>query len=180
MRRIELEEGHVIGNEQGEAIYILKPGESVAILNAGDRILRRDDLLNPERLVPIKMRFGKINPKAVVDWGMKYPMILLLLPYVQYQTGKLVYRNGVTINRTNLSKAVGLSRSTVDRQLKGLMEEDVIKGVRNGRDTIFYINPYVVHIGSKVRQSLVDLFKDTKYRDNYERMLKKGRDDSDV
>jgi len=175
MRRVDLNEAGCIGNQNGEAIYILKEGESVAVLEAGDRILRRDAIYNPDKLSKVKMRFVKFNPSAPKEWGMKYPLILVLLDYIQYQTGKLVYRNGVTINRRNLSKVCGVSPSTVDRQLKGLMEEDVIKAVKNGRDTVFYINPYVVHVGPKVHGSLLELFKASRYREMYEKTLERNK-----
>ncbi len=171
MRRVNLDEVSCLGNNRGEAVYVLKEGESVALLERGDRILRRDSIFNPDKLCSVKMRFAKINPSAPREWGMKYPLFLILLDYVQYQTGKLVYRNGVAINRRNLAKACGVSNSTVDRQLKGLIEEDIVKPVKDGRDTIFYINPYVVHVGKKVQASLIELFKDSRYKDTYERTL---------
>ena len=175
MRRIDLDEAGCIGNQNGEAIYILKEGESVAILNTVDRILRRDAIYNPDKLSKVKMRFVKFNPSAPKEWGMKYPLILVLLDYIQYQTGKLVYRNGVTINRTNLAKVCGVSPSTIDRQLKGLIEEDVIKPVKDGRDTIFYVNPYVVHVGPKVQNSLLELFSGSRYKDTYEKTLERKK-----
>lgn len=158
-------------DDDGVVVGELREGETVAILQTGDRILRKNNIESYDNQVAIKMRFGKVNLRVFGKIAAKYPLFLLMLDYVAYQSGKLMFKNGVTINRRNLAKACGVSNATVDRQLKGLIEEDVIKSVKDGRDSVFFVNPYVFHIGKKVNYSLYELFKDTAYRENYERRL---------
>lgn len=172
MREINLDEAGCIGNKNGEAIYVLKEGETVAVLNVGDTILRRNGLIKSDKLVSIDMRFTKTNQLVYGKLAYKYPLLNLLMEYIQYQTGKLVYRNNVTLNRKNLAKVCGISSATINRQLKGLIEEDVIKVAKEGRNSVFFMNPYVVHVGKKVYESLVEMFSDTKYRKTYSKMIR--------
>jgi len=171
MKKFDIDKATYIADENGEIIKELSDSESLAILNVGDRILRRGKIEDLKKLVPIKMRFGKINMRAFGMICRKYPIFANMIEYVGYQTGKLSYRNGVLINRTNLAKACGVSSATVDRQIKGLIKDDVIKIVKDGRNSVFYVNPYIIHIGKCVYQSLVDMFRDTIYKKNYEKTL---------
>lgn len=171
MKKIDLDKAGCIGDKNGEAIYVLKEGESVAVLNYGDMVFRRNGEIKSDKLVSIDMRFTKTNQMVYGRLAYKYPLLNLLMEYIQYQTGKLVYRNNVAINRKNLAKVCEISPATVNRQLKGLIEEDVIKIAKEGRNSIFFMNPYVVHVGKKVYESLVEMFKETKYKQTYQKMI---------
>lgn len=164
-------------NSNGEVIEEIPIGKTLTYLNEGDKVFRNDGIEGIEKTVAIKMRFAKVNLKVFWELCHKYPILTKMLEYLQYQTGKLVYRNGVTINRKNLARACGVTKGTITRQIKGLIEEDVIKIVKNGRDSIFYVNPYIAHIGKKVNYSLYVLFKDTIYKKKYDKTLEGEKDD---
>lgn len=171
------EEELYLVNSTGEVIEKIPHGKVLTYLDEGDKVFRKDCIEGAERTVAIKMRFAKVNPVVFWDIISKYPIFAKMLNYLQYQSGKLVFRNGVTINRRNLAKACGVSSATVDRQLKGLMNEDIIKTIKDGRDVIFYVNPYIVHIGKKINYSLYMLFKETLYRKNYDKTMSGDKDD---
>lgn len=177
MKRLDLSSAGCIGDNNGQAIYVLKEGEQVAIVQKGDILLRKGKIEDFEHLTKINMKFVKVNPYAFEEIGYKYPLLSILIKYTQYQTGKLVYRNGAIVTRRNLVRVCKLSQSTVDRQIRGLIEEDVIKLVRDKKEAIYFMNPYVAHSGKKVTESLLELFRNTKFKDSYEETRKGDKDD---
>lgn len=164
----KLEKVLYVVTEDGEILDSVSSDETIAKLRAGDRILRKD-AINPEnKMVEIKMHFIKVNTDYFGSVITKHPLIGRLLKYIEYQTGRLVFANGVTINRRNLAKACGVSRNTIDRHLKEMLEDDILKVVKDGRDNVFFFNPWLAHSGTKVTNSLYEMFKDTMYRDTRE------------
>ena len=168
----KLEKVLYVVTEEGEIVDSVSSDETIAKLRTGDRILRRDAIHPENKMVEIKMHFIKVNTEYFGDVVMKHPLIGKLLKYIEYQTGRLVFTNGVTINRKNLAKACGVSKNTINIHLNGLLEDDVLKIIKDGRDNVFFFNPWLAHSGSKVTQSLYDMFKDTMYRDTREEKKK--------
>ena len=162
----KLEKMLYIVTEDGEIVDSVSSDETVAKLKVGDRILRRDAIIPESKMVDLKMRFIKVNPDWFGSVATKNPPICNLLPYIEYQTGRLVFDNGVTINRRNLARACGVSRNTIDRRLRGWLEDDILKVVKDGRDNVFFFNPYLAHSGAKITYSLNELFKNTMYKDS--------------
>jgi hypothetical protein len=158
------EEPMFLVKESGEVVQQVPRGQIFTCLNEGDRVFRKDGVENIEKSAPVNMRFGKINLKELAKIGHKYPIFLDISDYVQYGTGKLVFRNGLPVHRSDLPRICNVSKNTIDRQLKGLMKDDVIKSVRDDKKIIYFMNPYVLHLGTNMRQSLLDLFADTEYK----------------
>ena len=48
--------------------------------------------------------------------------------------------------------------ATVNRQLIGLISDDIIKPVKENGKTVYYMNPYVVHLGKKINLSTYEIF----------------------
>ena len=166
------EEYYLVRKDTSEIVDESNVDEVFVKLRAGDVVLRKEGLEERTKLVSINMRFGKVNLNVLWDICRKYPIFFKMIEYLQYQSGKLTFSNGREINRRNLCELCNLSHNTVDRQIKGLIEEDIIKTVKNGRSIIFYVNPYVVHIGSTVYESLRDMFKDSIYKKNCAKLTK--------
>ena len=163
--------GYIVDNN-GVIIRNVGNIDNLYEVEEGDRILRRKNLDEIDKQVEIKMRFAKVNYVVYGDIAYKYPVFLKMLKFIGYRSGKLMYRNGYPVNRRNLAKVCGVSSATINRQLKGLIDDDVIKVVREGRNAAYFVNPYVVHLGKKVNFSLYDMFKDSVYRDNYEKTIR--------
>ena len=164
------EEEMFLVTSNGEVVRKINEGEIFTCLEEGDRVFRKDKVENIDKSSPVNMRFGKINLRELSNIGHRYPIFLDLALYVQYGTGKLVFRNGLPITRESMPRICNVSIATINRQLKGLMHEDVIKSVRDGKNMIYFMNPYILHLGAKVRQSLLDLFLDTNYKRTCEKM----------
>jgi hypothetical protein len=158
-------------DETGEVIETLSDESTYVKVDAGDRVLRKNSIDSYEEMITIPMRFLKVNFKVFGKICLKYPIMLSLLEYIQYQTGKLVYRNGRLVKRKDLPRICEVSSATIDRQLKGLMKDDVIKSQKEDNTTVYYINPFVVHFGKQIYECSFKLFKDSIYRENYEELL---------
>ena len=74
---------------------------------------------------------------------------------------KLEYKNGKPVRMKDLPKLSGLSETTVKKQIKGLLEDDVIRKIRDKkeRQTYIVVNPFIVYIGRKIYLSLYEEFK---------------------
>ena len=166
-----LEEICYLVNKDGEVIKEVSNPDNYVEMYEGDRLLRKSSLESFDKRVEIKMRFAKVNYVVFSDICNKYSIFCKLIPYIGYNTGKLRYRNGNKIRRKDLAKICGVSSITIDRQLKGLMRDDVIKSVKDNDGLNYYVNPYVVHLGKKINSFTYNLFKDTIYRTEYEAML---------
>lgn len=158
-------------DETGEVIETLSDDSNYVKLEIGDRVLRKNSIDSYEEMTKIPMRFKKINDSVFGDICLKYPLMLYLIKYIQYQSGRLVYRNGKNVRRKDISKICGLSKATIDRQMKGLMRDDVIKSQNEDGVIVYYVNPFVIHFGREIYKSSFDMFKDSIYRENYEEIL---------
>ena len=167
----KLEKMLYIVNEDGEIIDTVSSDETVAKLQVGDRVIRKDGTRG-EKMVSIKMQFGKVNPLALASMS-KNKVLPLILEYMEYETGRLVHSNGLPIKRKNLPKVCGLSRNTVDKYLKELIDNETIKIVKGGRDDVFYVNPYVAHAGPRVNLSLYEMFKNSRWAEQCRKMIKR-------
>lgn len=162
-------------DENGEILdETSEDGEVFTKLTIGDRVYRKSGEEETPRLRTIDMRFVKVNIHEIGRIGRKYPIFLRMIEYIQYQSNKLAFSNGKPINRQNLARVCGVCKNTVDTQLRGLIKEDVIKGVKDGRNCIYYVNPYIAHFGKQVYESVEKMFSSTIYKENRERLLGKG------
>lgn len=155
---------YLVRKDTSEVVDENKFDETFVKIRAGDIILRKDGLSNKPKLSKVNMRYGKMNLDTLWYIHSKYPIFFKMIQYLQYQSGKLSFNNGKDVNKKHLSKLCNLSKNTIDKQIKGLIEEDIIKGVKNGRSVVYFVNPYVVHIGSQVHDSLIEMFKDSSYK----------------
>ena len=172
MMMSNLQETYYLVNDDGEVIDKADGNEVFTKLQIGDRVLRKNSIEKIEKAIPLDMRFMKMNYYPFREISSKYSIFIRIIEYLQYETGKIVFRNGNMINRKTLLKLCGVSKNTFDKQMNGLIKDDAIKSVRDGKNVIYFVNPYIVHIGKKMSLSLYDLFKNTQYKRTYERTLK--------
>lgn len=163
---------YLVRKDTSEVVDENNPDEMFVKVRTGDVILRKEGIENKVKLSPINMQFGKTNLSVLWDISQKYPIFFKMVDYLQYQTGKVVFCNGKEINRKNLIKLTGLSKNTVDKQLRDLQKDDLIKSVKNGREVIYYVNPYIVHKGSLVHDELKEMFRNSIYKKNCPKTVK--------
>lgn len=154
-----------ITDEYGTVLDTIEPTENFVKINDGDRILRKGAIEYLKETTEIKYHFIKVNPVAYSQISTKYPIINNLIQYVGYMDGILSYKNGRFIKLKDISAICNVSESTAKRQIKGLMQDDVIHKVRDEKihQTYLMINPWVVYIGKRIYTSLYDEFKMSKW-----------------
>lgn len=161
-------------NEEGEIIDKIESSDKYVKLSDGDKVVRKGVLQYLNDTVDIKYRFVKINPHVYGEIAKKYPIINKLIKYLGYMDGILSYKNGKKIKMKDIPKICEVSESTAKRQIKGLLECDVIhkKRDKKERQTYLIMNPYVAYIGRKIYLSLYEEFKLSEYRNKCEEWSK--------
>ena len=154
-----------VTDEDGEVIDIIDSSDKYVKLSDGDRVVRKGVLQYLSDTVDIKYHFIKVNPNVYGVIAKKYPIINDLIKYIGYMDGKLAFYNGRIIKMKHIPKICGVSISTAKRQMKGLIESDVIHKVKD-KDICFVVNPYVAYIGRKIYLSLYEEFKFSEHKNN--------------
>lgn len=157
-------------NEHGEVIDKIDSNDKYVKLSDGDRVLRNKSIQYLKDTIDIKYRFVKVNPYIYSDIANQYPIINTLIKYIGYMDGILSYRNGKNIKMKDIHKICNVSESTAKRQLKGLIQKDVIHKVKDkkAKQTYLILNPYVAYVGRKIYLSLFEEFKQSQIKDTIE------------
>lgn len=137
-------------------------------LSEGDRILRKNAIQYLSETTDIKYSFIKVNPLAYGDLVKRYSIFAELTKHVGYMDNILEYSNGKNIRRKDVTKVCGVSESTAKRQLKGLIEEDVIHSIKKNKNYYLIVNPWICYKGKKIYMSLYDEFKLSHWRNKIE------------
>lgn len=160
------EELYVV-NESGEIIDKIESSDRYVKLSEGDKVVRKGTLQYLSDTVDIKYHFIKVNDAIYGELANKYSILNILIKYVGYMDGILSFKNGKKLNFKNICQVCKVSDVTARKQLKGLMEDDVIHRIPGkGREVNYIMNPFVAFKGKKVYLSLYNEFKLSEYR-NY-------------
>lgn len=153
-------------NENGEIIDTIESMDKYTKLDDGDKIIRRRSIESFKDTVEIKYHFIKINPQFYGEIASKYSILNVLVKYIGFMDGILVYQNGKKVKMKDVYKICDVSKSTAKRQLKGLFEEDILHKIKDIEEnqTYLILNPYIAFIGRRVCTSLFDEFKYSRWR----------------
>lgn len=157
-------------DESGTIYDTLENQYSYVKLNKGDKVLRKGALEYLQDTTDIKYHFIKINPVAWSEISIKYPIINQLVYYLGYMDNILSYRNGRFIKLKDIANICKVSESTAKRQLKGLVEDDVIHKVKNVKENTTYlvVNPWVCMRGRRIYRTLYNEFKSSNWQNECE------------
>lgn len=157
-------------DENGKIVDKIESKDKYVKLSEGDKVLKKGVLQYLSDTTDIKYKFVKVNPICWARIATKYPIINKLIYYLGYMDNILSYRNGKNIQVKDIAEICNISNSTAKRQLKGLLEEDVIHKVRDKKQkkTFLVVNPYVCMRGRKIYLSLYEEFKLSALRDEVE------------
>ena len=150
-----------VTNADGVVLDTIDSDDSYVKLSEGDRVIRKGVLQYLNDTVDMKYHYVKINPFSYGIISKKYSLINTLIKYMGYMDNKLEYKNGKPVRMKDLPKLSGLSETTVKKQIKGLLADDVIRKIRDkkARQTYIVVNPFIVYIGRKIYLSLYEEFK---------------------
>ena len=158
-----------LADENGVILQKLKNIDRVICLDDGDRILRKGTLEYLNDTTDIKYHFIKINPKIFDKYCKKYSLLPYLTCHIGYMDNICCYDNGKIIQLKDLPKVCEVSETTIKRQLKGLIADDIIHKVPYKKNQkCLMINPYLAMRGKRIYLSTYNEFKLSALRNEVE------------
>nr|DAE73853.1 MAG TPA: ethanolamine utilization protein [Bacteriophage sp.] len=158
-----------LADENGVILQKLKNIDRVICLDDGDRILRKGTLEYLNDTTDIKYHFIKINPKIFDKYCKKYSILPYLTCHIGYMDNICCYDNGKIIQLKDLPKVCEVSETTIKRQLKGLIADDIIHKVPYKKNQkCLMINPYLAMRGKRIYLSTYNEFKLSALRNEVE------------
>lgn len=158
-----------LADENGVILQKLENIDRVICLDDGDRILRKGTLEYLNDTTDIKYHFIKINPKIFDKYCKKYSILPYLACHIGYMDNICCYDNGKIIQLKDLPKVCEVSETTIKRQLKGLIADDIIHKVPYKKNQkCLMINPYLAMRGKRIYLSTYNEFKLSALRNEVE------------
>lgn len=147
-------------DENGVVLQEIEDRNKLISLEFGDRIIRRGTVNYLQDSTDIKYHFIKINPRIFDEYCKKYSILPCLVTKIGYMDNICSYDNGKIIQLKDLPKVCEVSQSTIKRQLKGLIADDVIHKVPYKKNQkCLMINPYLAMRGKRIYLSTYNEFK---------------------
>ena len=149
-----------LADENGVVLRELDDIDRVVCLDDGDKILRKGVLEYLKDTTDIKYHFIKINPKIFDKYCKKYSILPYLTGHIGYMDNICCYDNGKIIRLKDLSKVCEVSETTIKRQLKGLIADDIIHKVPYKKNQkCLMMNPWLCCRGKRIYLSTYNEFK---------------------
>lgn len=145
-----------------------KTGEILAEFSKGDRIFKKKSYQFLKNNVKVEYsNFLLLNQENLIKMSEflstnEFRYFFILLAYAQYG-GRPLGSIRKAINYREIAKDLGLHGTTLYRNILSLEDKGLVK--RMG-DEIF-INPYVAVKGMRVDKSIMEMFDNTIWRDDY-------------
>ena len=155
-------------NSDGDIIDKIESNDKYVKLSDGDKVIRKGVLQYLSDTVDVKYHFIKINPVIFDKYCKKYSMLATLVCHIGYMDNVCQFKNGKNITMKNLPDLCNVSESTAKRQIKGMIEDDLLHKIKNGKNNIFVMNPFLCMRGKKIYLSLYEEFKLSEHRSNCE------------
>jgi hypothetical protein len=158
----------VMGNRM---FYVVTgDGEIVDEINEGDRIVRQSSVESFTNTIEINMNqdFVKVYTARLLDVanelnGAESAMMMILIGFIQYNTGILTHRNGKPVTRECITRLVEKDIVTVDKLLDGLNKKQIIGKHKTGRTVCFTVNPFIFMKGNRVNKTLAKFFENSRW-----------------
>ena len=87
-----------------------------------------------------------------------------VIPYIGYEDGLVKKRNGDNINNKDLIEITGLSKPTLIKTIKSLIDKKILYKHEVGRQNQYFINPWIFGRGKRIKIDLKRMFKDYKIK----------------
>ena len=156
-------------DENGEVLQVIDDPNKYVCLDDGDKVIRKGVLTYLSETTDIKYHFIKINPKIFDKYCAKYSILPYLACHIGYMDNICCYENGKIIQLKDLPKLCEVSEVTIKRQLKGLIEDDIIHKVPYKKNKkCIMINPWLCCRGKRIYLSTYNEFKLTSLRNEVE------------
>ncbi|MBQ7030817.1 MAG: replication/maintenance protein RepL [Bacilli bacterium] len=156
-------------DEYGEILEEIRDGERYAVLDVGDMILRRNSLRSyKEKTANIKIDYPyiKLNTSIAFEYFKKYSLLSYLCCHVGYMDNVCRYDNGKIITFNSLVNKLKISKTTLSRQIKEMVKDDLIHKIKIENKNAYMVNPCLCMYGQSILKSTYLDFKSsplTKY-----------------
>lgn len=143
-------------------------GEIIGEMATGDKILKKKSYQFLRNNLKVNYNnFLLLNQESLIKMnefltGNEFRYFFMLLAYVQY-AGRPLGSARKPMAMKELAKDLEISNSTLYRNLTSLEEKGLVKKI----DNEIYINPYIAVKGTRVDKEILEMFKDTIWRDDY-------------
>lgn len=153
--------GGFLVDEDGCVLKEIEDIYKVVTLEDGDKILRKGMLeYLKDSTDEVKYHFIKINPKIFDKYCKKYSILPYLTCHIGYMDNICCYDNGKIIQLKDLPKVCEVSETTIKRQLKGLIADDIIHKVPYKKNQkCLMINPWLCCRGKRIYLTTYNEFK---------------------
>ena len=165
----------VIDVESGNVTHEIMEGDILKVIKGKKKKVNYDlSMVSINKDEP----FIKVFTKPLFELskslnGTESQFINYIIQYIRYNTGILAYSNGKPVTRSALARETGLSKSTVDRVINGLVDKEVLGKHKTGRFYTLTVNPFIFLKGYKINMTLYELFCNTKWAEMYEKKNEK-------
>lgn len=157
---------YIINKETGEIEDEIYEGDRIRRASQDRYYKNLEDVieLNKDKTF-IKMYNDTISVLGQEDMSLaEYKVCFTLLKYINYGSGILRYENnGRELNLTDIVRITRLSRTTVSRALKGLIEKKIYGVHKTGKENCYTVNPFIFMKGRYVNKTLYDFYKKSKW-----------------
>lgn len=92
--------------------------------------------------------------------------LVSIMMYVGYEDCSIRKDNGVPLNVKDFSDISGMSERKMFSVLSSLREKNVICKDKIGKDTVYFMNPWLCFKGNKLNKVLRCMFEDYRIRSN--------------
>lgn len=93
-----------------------------------------------------------------------FKILLYLAKYTRFASGEIMNQLKKPIKIKHIVDNLKISRSSATRSLDKLEKLDIIKKC----DNMYYMNPFIINKTHKISGKLCNMFKDTKYAEEFE------------
>lgn len=153
-----------VTDKDGTIIDTIDGHDKYVKLSDGDKVIRKGVLTYLEDTVAMKYHYIKANPFSFGMVCSKYSIFGPLVSYIGYMDNKLQYKNGRPIKVKDMPKIVGISLTSVKKQMKRMKDDDILRKQKIGNYYYYVVNPYICYIGTRVYMSLYEDFKLSSWR----------------
>lgn len=146
-------------------------GEILDELNKGDKIVRASSVEYLKTTVDMvdfnDCKFIKLQ-HSFMDYideltPSELKITLNLMRYIRYGTGKITYDNGKIMCTSDMAKEFGINERNIYKMLKSLCDKEIICRGKEGKNYVYYMNPFICLKGNRVSVDLIKMFEKSKY-----------------
>lgn len=148
-----------VTNADGVVVDEIESIDKYVKLSDGDKVIRKGVLQYLNDTTDIRYRFVKINHKIFDKYCKKYSILPTLVCHIGFMDNICEFSNGKRITMKNIPDLCNVSESTAKRQINGMIADDLLHKVKDGKKKCFMMNPWLCTRGKKIYLSTYEEFK---------------------